>query len=82
MLQVVEYVDGRTHEQETRRPSVNKKQSRAGSLNLGKESQRYREKIQGELRKGNSFFFFFFFFTLYSSEYYLLLVQPCISRFL
>ncbi|PNF44152.1 hypothetical protein B7P43_G00648 [Cryptotermes secundus] len=50
---VLEYVDIRGHDQDTvRRPSVTcKSQARAGSLNLGKESQWYREKLQGELRR-------------------------------
>ncbi|GFG38288.1 hypothetical protein Cfor_08928, partial [Coptotermes formosanus] len=52
---VLEFVDSRGHNQDsTRRVSVTgKSQARAGSLNLGKESQWYREKLQGELRRGD-----------------------------
>jgi hypothetical protein len=51
---VLEYVDIRGHDQDTvRRASVTcKSQARAGSLNLGKDSQWYRDKLQGELRRG------------------------------
>lgn len=54
--QVLEFVDSREHDQQdsTRRVSVTcKSQARAGSLNLGKESQWYREKLQSELRRGD-----------------------------
>ncbi|XP_069677385.1 rho GTPase-activating protein 7 isoform X3 [Periplaneta americana] len=50
---VLDYVDGRTHDHDSvrRTSGSSKSQARTGSLNLGKESQRYREKLQGELRK-------------------------------
>jgi len=51
----LEYVDSQGHDQDSvRRASVTcKSQARTGSLNLGKESQWYREKLQGELCKGD-----------------------------
>ncbi|KAL0275758.1 UNVERIFIED_CONTAM: hypothetical protein PYX00_003520 [Menopon gallinae] len=50
---IVEYVDGRRGTVEEEHPESSKICTRGGSLNLGKESQRYREKVQASFRRKN-----------------------------
>lgn len=49
---MVDYIDGRPRgPKDQEPPGTSKTPSRGGSLNLGKESQRYREQVQANFRR-------------------------------